>query len=743
MKMMSYRKKLWTGFILIGIMNVMLPLTAAAEEGVTDLGNLVVTGEKLFVPTMESDETVYTGTKVTKEGIESEGSKAQTSVYQAIDILPGISVESADPYGLGAEQSAIRVRGMRGYLGAMTVEGVPNYGGNPIGPREYLYDTENFQSISVYKGAVPGDLGTGVGDRGGAIELSPQWPGETFGAQLKQGVGTDGYHRSFLRLDSGSLTEADTRFSGSYSYTQAEKWKGPGEAGPRNNANIAFSQPIGDHVDVKVWFNYNDLKKDLYRSLSYDQAQSLSANYKFDYNPDLSGTKAQDIYYYGYNRGSFENDDALALITITPIDHLKFTVKPYYCHENSEIYQGVTSGGGRVQKRNREIKRPGAIGEVTWNSPFFTTALGYHFEKSDMKIYTENYGITSSGLNWQGYGNFASPSDSYINSPYFKIAGSHERFDWQAGLKYFRYDEGASEGYVTDSKTYELIRAPDLDREERVYDILLPTVGAAFKFTESVQAYASYGKNFIRPYAYMPLVNLYNNYRQRFIDAGITLNDLFSGYEMEQTDTIDFGVRWNTPWFDITPTVFFNKSKNLFTNVYDPRVDLSYQQNNAKATGYGIDVGANFYLARPLTFFVNPSWTVLTYDDDITDSKGNTIPLKGNQVVDTPEFMIKAGLVYKWSDLEVIPMVRWLSSRYGNAENTQKVDSYAIVDLRLTYALQNIPVARALKFSLDLNNLFNKEYISVISASDYTTGGKASYYTGSLFTTVFTVSLEF
>ena len=471
MKMMSYRKKLWTGFIFIGIMNVMLPLMAAAEEGVTDLGHLVVTGEKLFVPTMESDETVYTGTKVTKEGIESEGSKAQTSVYQAIDILPGISVESADPYGLGAEQSAIRVRGMRGYLGAMTVEGVPNYGGNPIGPREYLYDTENFQSISVYKGAVPGDLGTGVGDRGGAIELSPQWPGETFGAQLKQGVGTDGYHRSFLRLDSGSLTEADTRFSGSYSYTQAEKWKGPGEAGPRNNANIALSQPIGDHVDVKVWFNYNDLKKDLYRSLSYNQAQSLSANYKFDYNPDLSETKAQDIYYYGYNRGSFENDDALALIKITPIDHLKFTVKPYYCHENSEIYQGVTSSGGRVQKRNREIKRPGAIGEVAWNSPFFTTALGYHFEKSDMKIYTENYGITSSGLSWQGYGNFASPSDSYINSPYFKIAGSHERFDWQAGLKYFRYDEGASEGYVTDSKTYELIRAPDLDREERVYDI--------------------------------------------------------------------------------------------------------------------------------------------------------------------------------------------------------------------------------------------------------------------------------
>ena len=743
MRIMCYTKNLWTVLILIGIIIFMMPMTTAADEETTELEEIVVTGERLFVPTMQSDETVYTGSEVTKEGIESTGTKGKTSVYEAIDILPGISVESADPYGLGAEQSSVRVRGMRGSLGAMTLEGVPNYGGNPIGPREYIYDTENFQSISVYKGAVPGDLGTGVGDRGGAMELKPQWPTENFRFQINQGLGTDGYQRTFLRIDSGCLSELDTRLSGSYSYTQAEKWKGPGQVGPRNNGNLALSQPLGEYVDVKVWFNINDQRQHLYRGLNYSQLQSMSTNYKFDYNPGLTGKKSQDIYYYNYNKGSFENSDVLALIAIKPFKNLGITLKPYYSHEDSDIYQGVTSGGGRVQKRNRDIKRPGAIGEVRWDADLFTSALGYHFEKSDMKIFTENYGITSSGLVWQGYGNFATPGNSYVNSPYFKIAGNYGGFDWQGGLKYFRYDDGASEGYVTDPKTYQLVRAPDLDREERIYDILLPTIGAGYNFSESLQVYSSYGKNFIRPYAYMPLVNMYNTYRQRFIDAGITLNDLFSGYEMEETDTIDLGMRFNTSYFDITPTVFFNKSKNLFINVYDPRVQLSYQQNKAKATGYGIDIGTNFYLARPLTFFVNPSWTVLTYDEDITDSKGNPIPIKGNQVVDTPEFMVKAGLVYRWGDLEVIPMVRWLSSRYGNAENTQKVDSYAIADLRLTYTLKKIPIARALKFSLDLNNLFNKEYVSVISASDYTTGGKASYYSGGLFTTVFTASLEF
>ena len=738
--MWHIKRKGWT--TIVAIMGIMMPVMGAAEEKTTNLGEIVVTGETLFAPTKETDETVYTGTEVTKEGIESEGTKAKTSVYEAIDILPGIIVESADGYGLAAEQTGIRVRGIRGSLGSMTMEGVPNYGGNPIGPRQYIYDTENFQSISVYKGAVPSDLGTGVGDRGGAIELKQQWPNEEFGFRINQGVGTDGYHRTFLRIDSGSLTKWDTRLSGSYSYSQANKWKGPGEVGPRNNGNLALSQPLGEYLDLKVWFNINDQQQDLYRALNYSQIQDLSSNYKFDYNPNLTGNKSQDIYYYNYNRGSYNNEDVIALITVTPFKELAFTIKPYYCYEDSYIYQGVTSGGGRVQKRNRDIKRPGAIGEMKWDARLFTTTLGYHFEKSDMKIFTENFGITDSGLDWQGYGNFASPSASYINSPYFKIAGNYSGFDWQAGLKYFRYDEGASEGYVTDKTTYQLVRAPDLDRDERVYDILLPTVGAGYRFSERFQMYMSYGKNFIRPYSYMPLVNLYNNYRDRFIAAGITLNDLFSGYKMEETDTIDLGVRWNTPWFDITPTLFFNKSRNLFTNVYNPQVDLSYQQSVANATGYGIDVGANFHLIKSLTFFVNPSWTVLEYDNDI-DSSGTMVPVKGNQVVDTPEFMVKSGLIFTWEDLEVVPMLRFLGLRYANPENTEKVDSYVIADLRLAYTLKKIPMVRALKFSLDLDNLFNKEYVSYISASDYTAGGSASYYAGAPFTAVLTASLEF
>ncbi len=356
---------------VVAVVSVCIPWGAGAAEdarAIKQFEEIVVTGEKIIAPTRETGETVYTGTEITAKGIEVQGTPASTSVYEAIGILPGISVESADPYGLGAEQRTIRVRGVRGMLGALGVSGVPNYGGNPIGPREYLYDMENFQSLSVYKGAAPADFGAGIGSRGGAIDLKPNWPKKELGFTFRQGFGTDNYHRTYLRFDSGSLTKSGTAFSGSYSYTEADKWKGPGKTGPRNNFNLALEQPLGSIVDVKLWLNSNDLKQNLYRSLTYAESQNLDANYKLDYNETLTGVKATDINYYDYNRGEYENKDLIAFITVTPSEQLRFTLKPYFCDEETEIYQGSSSGGGIIQKRTRDIDRKGVIVEGAWGA---------------------------------------------------------------------------------------------------------------------------------------------------------------------------------------------------------------------------------------------------------------------------------------------------------------------------------------------------------------------------------------
>jgi len=712
-----------------------------AEKAVTIIAEMEVVAEKITTPSLQASETVYTGSEITEKGIEIQGVRANTSVYEAVAVLPGISVESVDGRGLGAEQRSVRIRGVRSSMGALTVEGIPNYGGNPIGPRDYLYDLENMQGISVYKGAVPGDIGTGVGSRGGAMELKPDWPNETFGGRLTQTLGSDAYTRSFFRLDSGAMNEVGTKLSASYSYTDADKWRGPGDVGPRQNGNVALHQPLGDRFDVKLWVNHNDLEQHQYRALSYQETRDLDGNYDNDYNKTLTGVAAKDKNYYQYNRGEYLNNDFLSILSWKATDALSLKLKPYYSDEDTEILGGTAAGG--VQKRLRDIERTGFLAESMVEMAGLKGVLGYHFENSNMDISTENYAITPSGLSYRGMGVWGTSGTAYINSPYVKVAGNMGAFDWQAGLKYFNYVDPASDGYTAGAApNYAPVRATDLDREEQTHDIWLPSLGTAYRLTEKLQAYGSYGKSFIRPYSYLPLVSLYSSNRAAFRAQGMTIQDLFDGYGLEESDTFDLGLRIAGGWCDITPTVFYGKHKNLLTTVYDPRVKLNYQQNIGEATSYGLDLEMNGYLRKDLTVFVNPSYTAMTYDDDLSFG-GKSLDSEGNQVVDTPEWLVKTGIIYHPGNFEIVPMLRFLSKRYSDAENEQVVDASTLVDLRASYTLTNPPLAKSMKFTLELNNIFDEQYISVINASDDTRAGNASYYPGSPFSAMLIVSVGF
>ncbi|MEJ5348360.1 MAG: TonB-dependent receptor [Desulfosoma sp.] len=719
-------------------------VVSAEQSGSSEkkIEDIVVQAEKILTPTRQADETVYTGTAVTKKGMEAQGPRASTSVYETLRILPGVQVESPDPFGLAAEQQAMRVRGVRGYLAALTVEGIPNYGGNPIGPRDYIYDMMNVESISLYKGAVPGDIGTGIGSRGGALWLQPRWPQDDFGVHLGQSVGSHTYTRSEGRVDSGRLGPLATKLSASYSYTEADKWKGPGKIGPRNNANLMLSQDVGQWLNAKLWVNINDLDQNLYRPLTYQQTRNLSKNYAKDYNSDLTGTPSTDINYYDYNKGSYNNSDVFGILTVKPWEHLQFVLKPYYADEDTEICQGSTAQGGMVQKRYRDIDRKGVIGEVRGVLAPFSATLGYMYEAANMNITSENYGMAGMGLVYRGVGVAATSGTTYVHSPYVKVSGSHGPFDWQAGMKYFRFEDSDSQGYTTPPPSYTPVPAPDLNREARNYDIWLPTVGAGYRLSEDFSVYASYGKSFIRPYAYMPLINLYNTNRSTFRAAGLTLNDLFEGYDIERSDNVDLGFRWNTAWLELAPTVFYGKHKNLLTTVYDPRVNLSYQQNIGKARSYGLDVETNVFLMKNLTLFINPTVTFMEYDEDI-NYQGQTYSVKGDQVVDTPKVMVRTGLLYSFKDLELIPSLRYSSERYGDIQHNEKIDGYMVVDFGARYKIKNLFFDNTLNLSLDIYNIFNKKYISLINVSDDNRGGAASYYTGAPLTFVVSASLEF
>lgn len=711
------------------------------------LEEIVVKGEKLVVPAKEASETVYTGNEITKKGMELSGEKGKTNIFEAISILPGIVFESSDTNNLATEQVNIRIRGVRAQPATgITVEGIPTTGG-PL--RYYIYDLENFETISVYKGAIPSDFGTGVGNRGGAIELKPLWADEKFGFKISQSAGSFEYRRTFFRLDSGKINPLDTRFSVSYSFTGQDKWKGPEEIGPRNNFNLTITQPLGQNIEIKLWANYNEIKHFKYRSLNYSEIKYLNRHYRADFNEEIKGIPALDYLYYKFNREKHKDRDLFGLITIKPSEKIKIFLKPYISENKALLFDGRQNG--TVQKTTRNIERKGIVSEIEAEFDGIKAKAGYLFEKEDLKkIYTENYRINSDGsLTYLGYGIFSAAGTYTINSPYIKISGTYGKLNWQAGIKYFHDRESAIKGYLTQivGGNPLLVRASDLDRAEKTYDIWLPNAGLSYLFGENLEAYISYGKTFRRPYNYMALINLYTNLRARFQFAGLKMEDLFNGLDIESSDNLDIGLRFRKDFVEFNPVFFLSKHKNLLTTVTDPRVTtpagipVNYPQNVGEAKGYGIELGTNFFVSEWLTFYVNPVYNHLVYNSDII-YQGKTLSTKGKQVLDVPKWTVISGLIVKYKDFEVIPQMRYIGKRYGDCQHKEVVPSYAVFDLKLNYVKERLGMLKALKLSFELDNIFDKKHVSVINAMDDSITG-TTYYTGAPFTAKASISFVF
>jgi len=719
----------------------------AGDEGkkVYSLGTITVQ-DQLILPTRQAGDSLYTGSSVTKKGLELLGTPAETSIYNTLSILPGTNVESLDPYGLS--HSYTRVRGLKDRYIGMTVDGVPNYGIMSIGAREHIYDTQNVKSVSLYKGASPADLGTGSGNRGGAIELQLRRPEDKIGAEITQSFGSDDFMRTFLRVDSGKLP-TKTKFFASYSYSKADKWKGEGELGPRDHVTLGLSQEFGDKVNCDIFFNFNEIERHSFQSLTYEEARDIDNYYDKSFIPELTSDKDKNKNYYDYNREKYINRDLMAIIDVAVSENTNLSLKPYYSSEDASTKGEAQFMMGKIpglMDRIKDLERYGIIPELSLDFSSYTVTAGYWFESHNLEKYMKKYFTTADGLDYKGYAYYAkNDGNGEIHSPYAKISGKLDKFKFQAGLKYFYYEEPASTGYTTNKATLQLTEDPDISLKAVDYDEFLPTAGIGWEFNKNSEMYLNYGRNYMRPYAYVPVSMNYVNNKSAFKAANMTLQDILDKWEMETSDNFDVSFRYHSKNFSIAPVAFYSKHHDLLVAIDDPNVTnkgkpVSYHQNVGNATSYGFELETSFCPSKNLIVYFNPSYTDMSFDDNF-ETKGSVLKIKGNQLPDTPNWVIKSGLIYTIADFEISPIVRWVDKRYGDAANKEEVDDYIIVDLGIKYSKEDFWWLRHASIGLELKNLFDEKYVGAIYASD--TATSVDYYAGSPFTVICSISGKF
>lgn len=714
------------------------PVSVTTTEAVPD-GGLVVTEPQ---PTPKNS--------VTKAGIDLLGGPAQTSLYQPLDLLPSIIVESPDPYGLSPTRN-INIRGKSDFHLTRNVEGLPLSG--IVGGAD-LFDLENVQQVDVYRGGVPANQGFGISNATGTIDQRLLGPQDQFGAFGRQAFGSFDFRKTFARIDTGALPNAGTKAFISGSTTAADKWKGAGDE-TRDNAMLGLSQEFGDRVKVDFDAVYDKFAGNTYRALTYAQTQNLRNNYQFEYNGALTGVAATDANYYGFNKVQYENSAVLATVDVKLAEghHLKF--KPYYWFDN-----GVqdSARGSNVQIWEQQNDNYGGVFEYDGRYGSATDVVaGYWLQSmqpppppTDQKLYT----VTSTGgLAFARWSTLARIDRFTVNSPYAQLSQTLGQTLVSGGLRYMdlgapkmQYFNTAGLPNVSFDQVwaYNPAALPGGAVVARDYGELLPNIGARHELNDTWSVNASYARKFGRP-DWGPQASNYASNSAAFLAHGVSLQTLVDKVKPELSDEIDVGLRYGASGLTVVPTLFFAKNQNRQVKVVDPGLGgLSYYQGSAGTTEYGAELEAAYELDKTWSVFGSGTLVSETYDRDTpTLSGGASLATKGEQIPNAPRVMLKGGLTYRWGDFAASPVVRYIGKRYGDDAGTQPVSGYVVADFTASYELGHDVGLRNLSAALSVFNIFDRRYVSEISANDTDLSAGTSYYVGAPRTVVGSLSIRF
>lgn len=750
MKTSVFALSLLGGVSLTAMAATMAATMAAAEEA-HQLDPVSVSGTEAGGALAVSDPQPTPKSTVTRTGIDLLGGPAQTSIYKAFDLMPSVITESPDPFGLSLTRN-INVRGKGQFHLSSNVDGLPLTG--IVGGAD-LFDLENVEQMDIYRGGMPAGQGLGISNASGSIDQRLLRAQDKFGVQAKQALGSYDFRKSFARLDTGALPETGTRTFVSLSSTAADKWKGAGDQ-DRTNAMLGISQELGERVKVDLAAVYNKFSANTYRSISYAQTRNLKDNYRYDYNTALTGTANADVNYFDFNRVQYENYATLATVDVTLAANHHLLFKPYYWNSN-----GVTYGasGTNVQIWHQQNDNLGGVFEYSGNFPTGTQlSVGHWVQQmaappppTDQK----QYKVTANGgLNFANWSTLAKIDPYIVNSPYVQATQAIGKTTLSGGLRYMilgapnmQYYDTAGLPNVSYDQVwgYNPTAIADARVKAKDYAELLPNIGVRHEITPEWSASASYARKFGRP-DWGPQASNYIGKIATFRAKGISLQDLVDKVKPELSDSFDVSVRYSAGGLTVVPTVFFAKNQNRQVKVVDPSLGagMFYYQGTAETTQYGAELEVSYEISNTLTVFGSATQASETYDADTPTLAGGAIMgTKGRQIPNAPQTMLKGGLTYRWADLSLSPVVRYIGDRYGDSGNVERMKAYTVADFSAGYELGKELGINSLSAGLSVLNVFNRRYVSEVAPSDFDLSAGASYYVGAPRTIIGTVSVKF
>jgi len=722
--------------------------------------------------------------------IEIEQAAPGTSALKIISKLPGVSFQSADPYGAYEWSTRISVRGFNQNQLGFTLDGVPlgdmSYGNHNGLHISRAISSENIGNAVLSQGA--GSLETASSSNlGGTLQFYSIDPSHELGLNVALTGGSDSDQRGFIRFETGDLGAVGARAYISYTNQQTDKWKGTGEQ-KQEAVNFKFVLPIGDDGKLTGFYNWSDRQENDYQDLSFGiinrhgyDWDNLSAPSEWPimvqvaeiyqgtlpgpYPAPVGATGTVDDAYA--NAAGLRKDDLGGVTLSLPIGEKLTWDSTVYAHKNwgqgiwftpyvptpvgaPDGHGGVIGAGANapisVRTTEYNIDRSGLTTALTWTSGNHTVSAGLWTEGNDFNQARRFYGLE-----------LAAPqrdSLEFMRDPFFT--------QWEYAFKtstnqFFLQDVwGIGDdlkvnfGFKTlsvQNKAKAIVdtRFPtSLAGTIKASDDFLPQVGFNYQMNDSQEMFGAITKNmraFIAaatgasPFATSP--------------TNFQLLQNSGGLKPETSTTYELGWRYNVADLQAVAAVYYVDFKDrLLANTIGAGIvgNPVVLQNVGDVQTKGAELGVRWAFMDDWSWYTSLSYNESTYQDDVVSVTIDPLsglpvttitPTGGKTVVDTPKELLKSELSYDNGTFFGKLGLDYTGKRFftytndlvaGSGDGAGSVSDYTIFNASLGYRLKDTGFGKNLSIQANVTNLTDEKYISTIGSNGFGNAGDAQTF---------------
>ena len=675
-----------------------------------------------------------------------------TSPLRAIEKLPSVNVQSADPFGAYEWSTRVTIRGFNQNQLGFNLDGIP-LGDMTYGNHNGLHisraaSSDNIGRVIVSQGS--GSITTqSTSNLGGTLEFYTIDPKDALGVDVSATYGSSNTLRGFGRIGVGSADGA--RAFGSVQYYKADKWKGEGEQ-HQLMANAKAVVPVGN-ATLDAYVSYSDRAEQDYQDLSLEMINRLG--YDWDNFGPSNYALAVQVADIGANRGdsgtvplnpaagtlypapitslddayydaSGLRKDTLGAIGLTlPLGTtLTAHLKGYYHHNEGQgtwATPYVNSPTGvpiAVRTTEYNIERYGLFGDVTADFGANHLIVGGWFENNDFEQARRFYALASR----------TAPGVDLLK---FQTGAFFTQWDIKfhtKTLQYYVQDDIAIgnakislgwKGFKVDNRAAPVISGGRTAGSLSVEDWFQPHVGVNYDFGGGLEAFAGF-TSVTRAFVSSTTSGPFSSTQTGF-DAIKPL------LKPESSDTYEAGIRYGGGGFHLVLAAYHVDFRNRLLTI-PTSVGIvgaaNALQNVGSVRAQGIEATAE-YKTGPWTLFGSYSYNDNTYRNNVVITAGGTttiIPTAGKTVVDSPKHLAHLELAYDDQTHFFRVATNYMSRRYFTYTNDKSVDGRAVVDLAMGYRF-DVGMRKPLEVQFNISNLFDLNYVSTIGSNGFGNSG--------------------